>query len=398
MTATPGRSPAQLPPPSEEAADHSLRLAELIAGEISSNAGVIGFDRYMELALYAPGLGYYAAGAAKFGASGDFVTAPEMTPLFGRSLARFVAVAAPAGGFDLLEVGAGSGALAAALLPELAALGRTPQRYRILEPSPDLRARQAGRLRDIALGAGVELVFDDDLRGEPLHGMVIANEVLDAMPVRRFRCDAGEVREAMVACARDGFEWRFETPRDQRLGAVVQRLQRRPGMELPDGYQSEFGAARGAWIAALGERLASGMALLVDYGYSAAEYYHPQRVDGTLACHYRHRRHEDPFLWPGLCDITAHVDFSDIAEAASCAGLAVAGFTTQAHFLLGNGLLDLCAEYEPGTPEYVRVAGLVQRLTMPQEMGESVRVMALSRDASGATPPGFGEVDLRGRL
>ena len=388
----------QLPPPDEEAAKHSARLCARIAEEIRAQGGAISFEQYMALALYAPGLGYYAAGASKFGAAGDFVTAPEMTPLFGRCLARFVAAVAPGGAYELLEVGAGSGELAAALIPELASLTRAPARYRILEPSPDLRERQTQRLRPIAQAAGVELLFDDDLRGEPLTGVVIANEMLDAIPVQRFRCTADGVREAMVVLGDAGFEYRFERPGDERLSAALHGLEERLGTRLPDGYCSEIAPARGAWVAGLAERLASGVALLIDYGYSAAEYYHPQRVEGTLACHYRHRRHEDPFLWPGLCDITAHVDFTALAESADGAGLGVAGFTTQAHFLLGNGLLDLCAELVPGTPEFLRAAGLVQRLTMPHEMGEAVRVMALAKNPAEPQLPGFADVDLRGRL
>ena len=390
---------AALPAPSETAVAHSRRLQALIAEEITAAGGALRFDRYMELALYAPGLGYYVGGASKFGAGGDFVTAPEMTPMFGRTLARFVATAsASLPEFDVLEVGAGSGALAAALLPELAALGRLPRHYRILDTSPDLRARQQQLVAPLAESAGVRLVFENSLAGEPLIGVVIANELLDAIPVRRFRVTAEGPRELLVGDRGDRFDWVVADRLEQALADELQRVQGRVSWSWPLGYQSELGPARRGWLASLAERLAHGVALLIDYGYTAAEFYHPHRGDGTLACHYRHHRLDDPFLWPGLVDIGAHVDFSDLAHAASTCGLRVAGFTTQAHFLLGNGLLDLCAALDPGSVDYVRAAGAVQRLTLPQEMGETVRVMALEAGDGGAALPGFATADLRGRL
>ena len=354
-----------LPDPPAEAAAHSARVAAHVASEIAASGGAIGFDRYMELALYAPGLGYYAAGAA-----------------------------------EVLEVGAGSGALAASLLGEMQASGATPSRYRILEPSPDLRSRQRERLLRAGDLGGVDLSWQADLPEHGFRGVVIANEVLDAIPVRRFRVgEEGGIEEQQAVLTDGGrLALRFAAPTDDGLAAAVERIQQELGYRLPAGYVSEVSPAREAWLATLAGRLTGGVLLLVDYGYSASEYYHPQRRDGTLACHYRHRRHEAPLAWPGLCDITAHVDFSRQAAAADAAGLDVAGFTTQAHFLLGNGLLDLVATMEPGRPDFVRAAGLVQRLTMPQEMGEAVRVMALARGVADGALPGFESADLRSRL
>lgn len=377
------------PPPDADAAAHGARVAAHLRDEIARAGGWMGFDRFMELALYAPGLGYYAAGATKFGLAGDFVTAPEISPLFGRALAAQVAqVARELGGapITVLEFGAGTGALAAQVIGELARLGCHLDRYLIVETSPDLRSRQ-----------------QQALAGHPVHwldappdrftGVVLANEVLDVMPVKLFVRRGDGVRERGVAIDGDR-ELRFaDRPAGDELAAAVAALEDEDG-ELPDGYGSEVGLVARGWIRSLAQWLERGAALLIDYGFPAREYYHPQRIMGTLMCHYRHQAHADPLWWPGLNDITAHVDFSAIAAAAHASGLGVLGYTSQAHFLLNCGVLELLGA-APSAP----ARSGVQRLISEAEMGELVKVLALGRGLDiDAGLVGFERGDRLGRL
>jgi SAM-dependent MidA family methyltransferase len=348
----------------------------------------------MDLALYAPGLGYYAAGARKLGAGGDFVTAPEMTPLYAGALATQVAaILAATGRREILELGGGSGRLAADLLNALAARDALPARYAMLDVSAELAARQRATLaRECA--AHLERVVWIETLPEAIDGAIIANEVLDAVPVRLVARRNGEYRERVVTWddARGAFAW-DERPADQRLAALA-------AARFPDDddYLSEINPAAEALVEDVGRRLRGGAMLVVDYGFPAAEYYHPQRSEGTLMCHYRHRAHGDPFAWPGLTDITAHVDFTAMAEAGERAGLAVAGFAAQAPFLIGCGILDaLAATGAPESPAYIRVAAAVQKLLAPSEMGELFKVLALARSES-IEWPGFGVADRRHRL
>jgi len=388
---------AALPLPDADARAHSERVRACIAADIAGAGGFIPFARYMELALYAPGLGYYAAGATKFGAAGDFVTAPEMTPLFGRALAAQVAAileAAP--GREIVELGAGSGRLAADLLGALAVSRASPTRYSILEPSPELSDRQRATIaREVP--DGLERVVWIDSLPPRIDGVVVANEVLDAMPVHVVARRGGAYFERGVSIfpasgERGEFGW-AERPADARLAALA--AERFP----PDGdYVSELNPAAEALVQGLGRRLEHGAMLLADYGFPAAEYFHPQRSEGTLMCHYRHRAHGDPFAWPGLTDITAHVDFTAIAAAGVRAGLRVAGFAPQAPFLLGCGILDALAGV--GAPEssaYLRAAAPVQKLLSPAEMGELFKVLALAR-TDGIAWPGFAFGDRGHRL
>ncbi|GAB6039978.1 class I SAM-dependent methyltransferase [Endothiovibrio diazotrophicus] len=388
----------RLPLPDTEAAAHSGRVVGRIREEIEGAGGAIPFVRFMELALYAPGLGYYTAGARKFGEAGDFVTAPELSPLFGRALARQCAeVLERLGGGDLLEIGAGSGALAVDLLGELALLGQVPGRYRILERSADLRRRQQALLGERLPGL-VERVEWLDRLPEGFSGVVVANELLDAFAVHRFHIAAEGLREWGVAWADGRFHWCLLDPAPELVSAVA-AIEAERGEPLPVGYDSEVCLTLGPWFAALGEALARGMALFVDYGYPRREYYLTERGGGTLLCHFRHRVHGDPFLLPGLQDITASVDFSAVAEAAFAAGLRVAGYTSQALLLLGCGLDELLAvERDDDTPRVrTELARQAKLLTLPGEMGERFQAIALTRGVEGPWR-GFAFGDRRGSL
>jgi SAM-dependent MidA family methyltransferase len=388
---------SELPVPDELALAHSEMLSGRIREEIAASGGALSFMRFMELALYAPGFGYYCAGQNRFGAGGDFVTAPGVSALFGRCLARQVAegldLAGP--GAAVLEFGAGSGRLAADLVMELGRLGLRPAQYLILEPSADLRACQQSTLRD---QGDVAVRWLDRLPSRPWRGVVIANEVLDAMPVARFRMGSGgDVEELCVTSDGAAFTWtaRAASP---GLEAAVRDLETALGRRLPPGYTSELRLHLPAWLCALSDLLERGLLLLIDYGYTRREYYHPQRRDGTLICHYRHRAHDDPLRLAGLQDMSAFVDFSALADAARACGLEVLGFATQAHFLLAcglGGILERLLREEP--QRYAQYASQAKRLTLPGEMGERFKVLALGRRIP---PPllGFSVRDHRARL
>ncbi len=380
-----------------DALEIERQLEQRIRAEIAAAGGLLPFDRFMDLVLYAPGLGYYAAGSTKLGAAGDFVTAPELTPLFGGCLAvQCAEVLGRLGGGDILELGAGSGARAVQGLEGLERRDALPGRYLILEPSPDLRDRQrrllAARLPRLA---GCCLWLDRlpcDLRGA-----VLANEVLDAMPVHRFRIGPdGEVLEIFVR-ERDGaLAETAAPPRSPGLTEAVQAL-RSQGLALAPGYESEVNLRLAPWLRALSDSLAAGLALLIDYGYPVAAYYQPDRSMGTLMCHLRHQAHPDPYRHLGLQDITAHVDFSAAARAGRAAGFDLAGFTPQAQFLMGCGIDRLLAP-GPGAdcPDLDLLLGAKQ-LLLPTAMGELFKVLGL---AKGIARPwcGFSVRDLSDRL
>jgi len=386
-----------LPPLTPDEAAHGDRLEARVREEIAVAGGWIGFARYMQLALYEPGLGYYSAGARKLGPSGDFVTAPEAAPLFSRCLAaQCEEILRELGGGDLLELGAGSGVMAADLLAELARRDALPRRYLILDVSADLRERQratiAGTMPEL-----LDRVAWLDRLPENLVGVVVANEVLDALPVERFVVRGGTVAALGVAIRDGRLAW-SEGPATDRLDSAVRRIAREAGDGWPDGYVSEVRLELGPWIAALAAALARGVMLFVDYGLPRREYYAPERSDGTLLCHFRHRWHDDPFVRPGLQDITAWVDFTAVAEAAEGSGLEVAGYTTQAHFLIGAGMDEFLADLS--TLDVVRRAELSRQamlLTLPGGMGERFKAMALT---SGYDSPlrGFAVRDFRHTL
>ncbi len=387
----------ELPEPPAEALALSERLADLIREEIAAAGGSIPFSRYMELCLYSPGLGYYSAGSQKFGAAGDFVTAPELSPLFGRCLAQSCAsVLTELGGADILEFGAGSGRLAADILGELETVGQVPGKYYILERSAELRARQQETLRTRVPQLFERITWLDTLPQASIRGVLLANEVLDAMPVERFRWNGTAIELFHVQSEDDAFGW---TPVEMHSGAVVEAVQRLvTDNELAAGYVSEINMTLAPWLASIAARLEQGILLLADYGYPRHEYYHPQRSTGTLMCHYRHRAHGNPFLWPGLQDITAHVDFTAVAEAGSAAGLEVTGYTSQAHFLLDCGIDRLLSATGPtDSLDYLKQAQQAKQLMLPGEMGERFKFIGLARGTE-APAPGFRLQDFSHRL
>ncbi len=380
-----------LPAPTPDALAHSQRVAAHLHALIDAAGGWIPFSRYMEAALYAPGLGYYAAGAMKFGAAGDFVTAPEMTPLFGRTLAHALAPVLAETGGEVLELGAGSGQLAADLLGELERLDALPTRYSILEVSADLRQRQQEVLaRDLPQLAG-RVQWLDAL---PAHfsGVILGNEVLDALPAELVHWTENGPLSRGVIVKGDTFAWQ-----DRPIADPVLRA-RADALDLAPGYVSEINLAADALIASLAQCLDRGLILMIDYGFVAAEYYHPQRHMGTLRAHYRHHALDDPFYLPGLCDLTAHVDFSAVARAGTAAGLELAGYASQAGFLLNSGLTELLMQTSPDdAAAYLPQANAVQRLVSPAEMGELFKVIGFSK--GGIAPlAGFARGDRRHSL
>ncbi|MBW8306452.1 MAG: SAM-dependent methyltransferase [Thiobacillus sp.] len=380
-----------LPVPTPDALAHSQRVAAHLRALIDAAGGWISFAQFMEAALYAPGLGYYAAGAMKFGAAGDFVTAPEMTPLFGRTLAHAIAPVLAETDGEVLELGAGSGRLAVDVLGELARLDALPARYFILEVSADLRARQQDTLtRELPQLA--ERVHWLDALPAHFSGVILGNEVLDALPVALVHGTNDAPLSRGVIVEGDAFAWQ-----DRPIGDPLLRA-RADALSLAPGYLSEINLAADALTASLAQLLDRGLILMIDYGFSANEYYHPQRHMGTLRAHYRHHALDDPFYLPGLCDLTAHVDFSAVARAGLAAGLALAGYTSQASFLLNSGLTELLLQTPPSdAAAYLPQANAVQRLVSPAEMGELFKVIGFVK--GGIAPlAGFARGDRRHSL
>lgn len=373
-----------LPPPDVETRAHGERVLALIRDEIDRAGGSIPFARYMDLALHAPGFGYYSAGNVKFGARGDFVTAPEISPLFARCLARQVeGVLAALDGGDVLEIGAGSGVLACELLAELERRGALPTRYLILETSADLRARQTALFAERVPRLAARVEWLDRFPAAGFCGVIFANELLDAMPVHRLFFDGdGDLSEMHVRWDGDRFAWEGGALSDDRLGLRIDAIFDEIGLaSFPGGYCFEISLVMESWMGVAAAALERGLLLLIDYGYPRREYYHPQRGAGTLMCHYRHRAHDDPLILPGVQDITCHVDFTALAEAGEARGLTLAGYATQAWFLFGCGLQDFteAAMRDAGDAERARLSAQVQRLTLPGEMGDKFKAIAWSR-------------------
>lgn len=397
-----------LPALSPEERRHSDAVVALIRAALDAAGGWISFERFMELALYAPALGYYSAGSVKVGPGGDFVTAPEMSALFGRCIARQCAQVLRSTGGGIVELGAGTGALAAVLLSELHTLGVPPDYYAILEVSGDLAARQRERLARLPRRFSERLEWLQALPPRPLNGVILANEVADALPCRRVRWSAagpaelgvapngptagGVAAAAGEAAARPAFR---AEPRaaDAALEAACAEIAAELSEPLPVGYTSEVCLRAAPWVASLGECLGRGVLLLLDYGLPRRHYYHPQRVEGTLRCHFKQRAHDDPFINVGVQDISAWVDFTGIAAGGAAVGLQVEGFATQAAFLLSLGIESFVGATTDAV-ERARLAGEARRLLMPEEMGEAFKAMALTRDFAEPLS-GFALQDLR---
>lgn len=409
-------TPGILPPLTPAQAEQAERVLQAVRQEITRHDGWLAFDDYLRVVLYAPGLGYYSAGSTKLGREGDFVTAPELSALFGRALARQCEqILQGLGGGDILELGAGSGSLAAVMLPLLQERHCLPRYYDILEISADLAARQRSRLSSLPAELFQRIRWRTGLPEEPLRGVMLANEVVDALPFRRFILTGEGLRERGVAASADGTLMLADRAADAALAAEVQRtaesirvtypMSEPAGAEAaaqpnqlpwPTGYQSELCLLLAPWIASLSRALARGALLILDYGLPRSDYYHPERMRGTLRCHFRHRAHDDVLRYPGLQDITAWVDFTRVAEAAVEAQLEVAGYCTQAAFLLANGIEADVAQAAEGLPR-ARLAAEARQLLLPGEMGEHFKAMALTRGWEIALR-GFTLQDLRRTL
>lgn len=379
-----------LPEPTPEARAHSDRVVAHIREEIAASGGWISFARYMELSLYAPGLGYYSAGSRKLGKAGDFVTAPEISPLYGQTFARQLDQVLESGLSEVLEVGAGSGALAATLLEELERSGRLPRNYLILELSADLRERSRDTLA-ARVPHLLERVAWLNRLPPSFSGVVLGNEVLDAMPVTVVRVEDGRIEEGGVGVRNGRLDWSWRIASGEALAAAR-------ALNLPEGFRTEIQLAALGFVRTLAPVLEKGVAFFVDYGFPTREYYHAQRKDGTLMCHYRHHAHSDPFFAPGLQDITCHIDFSAVARAARENGVDLLGYTSQAQFLINCGITEVMSRTPArDSTKFLPLANQANRLTSVVEMGELFKVIALGR---GFPAPllGFSEGDRRQAL
>ncbi len=387
-----------LPAPSNEALKHQQHLLEHLH-ERFLKQGPLSFADFMNQALYAPGLGYYSAGSQKFGVDGDFVTAPEISSLFSQCLGAQCAQIFNTleKGACILELGAGSGRMAADIITYLKATDKLPQQYFILEVSADLKQRQQRHLQIQCPDYFEKIIWLNKLPEKPFAGIILGNEVIDAMPVHLFQIgDDQEVLEGLVELIDDKWQCVFRTPITDGLSEAVLALQEnlRPPME--PGFTSEINLSLNSWIGSLSSSLAKGVMLFIDYGFPRHEYYHPSRSMGTLMCHYRHHAHADPLVYIGLQDITTHVDFTALGYAAINNSLHVSGFTNQAAFLLANGLLSLAEEMNT-SQQQILISQQIQQLTQPHEMGELFKVMALTKQFDEPLQ-GFALRDQRHRL
>ncbi len=420
-----GNATIILPPLEPGQAQQAAAVLRAVRAAIAEQGGWLSFEDYLRLVLYAPGLGYYSAGSAKLGRAGDFITAPELSELFGRALARQCAEVLQQIGGDILELGAGSGALAATVLQTLQQLGALPDRYFILEVSAQLAARARARLARLPAELRERVRWLSALPQTPITGICLANEVADALPFRLFAVRADGFAERGVALdtsalpdgtwpdgtlpdgtspddtSPDGGLVLADRPADagltQELRRIATDLAAREMPGWPLGYQSELCGLLGPWIASLAAALSRGALLLIDYGLARHEYYARERSRGTLRCHFRHRAHDDPLRYPGLQDITAWVDFTRVAEAGTDAQLQLAGYCTQAAFLLANGIEADVAD-AADTVQRARLASEARQLLLPGEMGEHFKVMALTRGLGEAPLRGFSLQDLRRML
>ncbi|MCK5395271.1 MAG: SAM-dependent methyltransferase [Gammaproteobacteria bacterium] len=378
-------------------------LQQCVRAACNSSDGWIRFSDFMNIALYEPGLGYYSGGLQKFGQQGDFITSPEVSPLFGQCLASQLSEVLKNlkkinnEKVFVIEFGAGSGALAVDILLQLEKLGSLPERYFILELSAELRQRQKEALKDKAAHLLGFVQWLDNLPEGMTNAVVVANEVLDAMPVECFKVVDNQIETLVVGLDNGDLVSRYITA-DDEVVEKVSAIQQRSNIEYSNNYCSEYNPAISGWLSALECEIKNLVILLIDYGYNEKEYYHPDRVDGTLMCYYQHRAHDNFLWWPGLQDITAFVNFTDVAYSAVDLGMEISGYTTQAAFLLANGLSELHAEQvTDDVQEQVKLSQQIKTLTLPSEMGDRFKVMALTKNYDEPIT-GFSMLDLRNRL
>ena len=381
-TPLPRNQSNRLPAPTGDALLHTAACAAMLRAEIANANGWVSFARFMTLTLYAPGLGYYAAGARKFGADGDFVTAPEISSMFGQCLAQSIAEVLCETGGDVLELGPGSGKLTIDILLALDARGILPGKYFLLEVSADLRERQQRTIATLPPHLAQRAVWLDQLPQDFI-GTVIANEVLDVIAVHLVTFAGGEIFERGVVVIDGAFAWQDVALPKELIAPVAQVQEKYLNHAGPEGYLTEVAPAVGGLVKSLAQSIKQGALIFIDYGFRGAEFYHPSRVSGTLMCHYRHVAHTDPFLFPGLQDITAHVDFTAVADAGIDANLQLLGYTTQANFLLASGLTDRLSIADPNSAaKYLPLTNQVQRLVSPAEMGEFFKVIGFAKGLS----------------
>lgn len=392
----------RVPEPGLDAIAHSEKLNQHLLDLASKNNNSLTFSLFMENCLYAPGLGYYSAGAEKIGESGDFITAPEISPLFSEALAAQIAQVLeeckkqqPA---NILEFGAGRGVMAVDILSRLQQMDCLPESYYILEVSADLKQTQQNTIKQLLPQLSSRVKWISTLPEHGFNGVMLANEVVDAMPVTVFKKEQGQFKSKDIVLNEGQWQWQINQKLDQKLQQWGEKLEQRLGYSLPEGYESEVNQLQSPWLEALSDNLQKGMILLVDYGFPEKEYYHPQRP-GTLMCHYRHFSHSDPLVLLGLQDITAHVDFTALAETAFQQGLQVAGYTDQGTFLTNCGILERMELLGGIDDEKIaRYSQQIKLLILPTEMGELFKVIAFTKNLDGVNLLGFIMGDRRSRL
>lgn len=389
-----------LPEPPEEARLQSEQLKARIAKQLKRQGSIL-FSKYMEMALYTPEIGYYAGALQKIGRQGDFITAPEVSPIFSRCLARQAAqVLEKLAEANIIEFGAGQGTMCKDILIELNQMDVAIERYYIVEISLDLKQRQKQSLQEsLPEELFQKIVWLDTLPKTPISAVVLANEVLDAMPFERIRVEPDRALQGFVQYQPETqrFEWDYQPITDKSLQRFTNQLIRNIGEVSDLGYETEINLNIRPWLKSVSDSISEGAVFLIDYGYTRQEYYQPARVMGTLRCHYQHRAHSNPFFYPGLQDITAHVDFTAVAEDAFDSGLKVSGYTTQAHFLMSSGLLEMSVDTNADIEEQVKIAQQIKTLTLPDEMGETFKVIGLTKNFD-APLIGFVTRDLRHQL
>ena len=389
--------------PGEEQKQHSLLLKQRIKTACDKANDWIRFSDYMNIVLYEPALGYYSGGLQKFGEKGDFITAPEVSPLFAQCLANQLSETiknlrlSTGEKVHVIEFGAGSGVLAADMLLQLEALACMPEKYLIVELSAELKQRQKQTIKKKAEHLLEYVQWLDQLPDDVSCAIIVANEVLDAMPVECFRITHKGTESLMVGFESNDLVSRY-MPAEQNTVETVEAIRQRSEVSFSENYISEYNPAISGWLSALENRIKNLVILLIDYGYNEKEYYHPDRVNGTLMCYYQHRAHDDFFWWPGLQDITAFVNFTDVAYCAVNLAMDVSGYTTQAAFLLANGLSELHAsQVTDDVQQQIKLSQQIKTLTLPSEMGDRFKVMALTKNYEEPLT-GFSMLDLRNRL